>query len=92
MAIFGKIEDLKAWLIERGNPDTIVLEDEAFLRALVGISHEGRLVYAFDEMVIGLMERDGMDMEEAAEFIEYNTLPALRAMGPKAPHIMYYII
>ena len=36
-----------------------------------------------------LMEHDGMSIEEATEFVEFNTIRALPYMGPMAPVIVY---
>jgi hypothetical protein len=45
------------------------------------------LVYSGEKIVEGLMERDGMSMEEAIEYIEFNIEGAY--MGPDTPVVMW---
>lgn len=57
----------------------------------MGITEEGdngRVVYDYDKMVEHLMKEDDMTMEEAVEFIDYNTMRALPYAGEGAPIIM----
>ena len=42
-------------------------------------------------MIEHLMETDGMEYEEAMEFIDYNTVRACPYMGEQAPIILYRI-
>jgi hypothetical protein len=50
-------------------------------------SKEHVLVYSGERIVKGLMERDGMSMEEAIEYIDFNIEGAY--MGPGTPIIMW---
>ena len=43
-------------------------------------------------MVDWLVREDGMDVDEAVEWIEYNTIRALPYAGPDAPIVMYPLI
>ena len=45
--------------------------------ALIGVSTDGIAVYDYWKMVDYLCITDGMEVEEAVEFMEYNTLRAL---------------
>lgn len=85
------IESLKEWLCDNDHEDTIVLESPDYLSAIIGISEEGRLIYSYDKMVEHLMDTDGMDVEEAMEFIDYNTVRALPYAGGMAPIIQYNV-
>ena len=40
--------------------------------AIVGVSHTGYYIYDFERMVDIFIEQDGMTMDEAYEWIEYN--------------------
>ena len=80
---------LKRWLCDNGYDDTVVLDSPEFASAVTGISEDGRLIYSYDLMAEGLAMYDGMTIEEAEEFIDYNTIRALPYMGEKAPIIMY---
>ena len=65
-------------------------EDEEFLLAdgfdesIVGVDvREMRVIYDVDSMIQTLVDRDGIDYEEALEFLEYNTFFAY--VGEKTP-------
>ena len=83
------LESLKEELRERGFDEAVVLENPDYLSAVVGVSEDGRVVYDYDGMVRHLMEQEGMDAEEAAEFVDYNTIRALPYMGDKAPIVVH---
>lgn len=85
------IDSLKEWLCENDHEDTVVLESPDYLSAIVGISEEGRLIYSYDKMVEHLMKVENMDVEEAMEFIDYNTIRALPYAGEMAPIVLYDI-
>lgn len=76
-------------LTDAGYEDVIVFENESYDDALVGVSHDGRAIYSFDKMVEWLCKKDGIDEEEAIEWIEYNTIRAIPYAGEKAPIVMY---
>ena len=42
--------------------------------AIVGVSHKGHYIYDCDRMVELFIERDGMNIDEAYEWIEYNVI------------------
>ena len=62
-----------------------------YANAIVAVTCDDRVVYDFDKMVAELVNEDGMDVAEAAEFIEYNVIRALPYM-PKAPVIIHQYI
>ena len=88
-------EELRNALADQYDEETlnemVMFENPAYTSAVVGVSHENRLIYSFEKMVECLMEEDGMDEEEAIEFIEYNTVRALPYI-PNHPIIMYPIL
>jgi hypothetical protein len=75
-------------LVELGYEDAIVFENPSYDSAIIGTSHDDRVVYSFEKMVECLVEEDGMSYEEAVEFIEYNTIRALPYFGPNAPIVL----
>lgn len=81
----GKKRDL---LVELGYEDSVVFEDPDYDDAIVGYDSNGRIIYNFDKMVECLMKDDGMEYEEAVEFIEYNTIRSLPYVQ-NGPIIMY---
>lgn len=82
------IDSLKDYLCELGYEDAVVLESPDYLSAVVGVSDDGRVIYSYTRMLEHLVLTDGMTYEEAAEFVDYNTLGALPCMGKKRPIIL----
>ena len=76
-------------LMDAGYEDVVIFKNESYDDALIGVSHDGRAIYSFDKMVDWLCKRDGIDEEEAIEWIEYNTIRAIPYAGEKAPIVMY---
>ena len=72
-----KQEELKEFLSNFGYEETVVFEDPSYDTACVGLTDDGRAVYDYDKMIEHLMEVDGMDADEAADFISYNTIRSL---------------
>lgn len=85
------VDNLRQWLVEHDCQETVILESPDYITAIVGISDDSRLVYSYNLMVEYLMVADGMPCDEAAEFIDYNTVRALPYMGVHAPVISYEI-
>lgn len=82
------IDSLKDFLCELGHEDAVVLESPDYLSAVAGVSEDGRVIYSYPRMLEHLVLNDGMTYEEAAEFIDYNTIGSLPYMGEKAPIIL----
>ena len=82
------IDSLKDFLCELGHEDAVVLESPDYLSAVAGVSEDGRVIYSYPRMLEHLVLNDGMTYEEAAEFIDYNTIGSLPCMGEKAPIIL----
>lgn len=59
--------------------------------AVIGATHDGRIVYDFDKMVDCLMNEEGWSDIDAIEWIEYNVVRSIPYMGDDAPIIMYSI-
>ena len=72
-----------------GYEDVVVFSDYSYDDALIGVTACGRAVYDYDKMVDWLMQHTGWDMEQAIEWIEYNTIRALPYAGSNGPLIMY---
>lgn len=76
-------------LVELGLENSVVFENPDYDSAIVGWDvNSERIVYDYNMMIEHLMEKDGMDYEEAQEFIDYNTVRACPYMGDKAPIIL----
>lgn len=76
-------------ILDAGYEDVKYLIDYSYDDALIGITVDNRAVYDFDKMVEWLMNNEEFEMDEAIEWIEYNTIRAIPYMGDGAPIIMY---
>lgn len=77
-------EELKAYL-EIAQASIFVNPD--FDDAIIGVTTDDRVVYDYDLMIESLAKRDNMPLDEAQEFIDYNTVRTIPYM-PNAPVIM----
>lgn len=71
-----------------GYEDIVIFDNPSFDDALIGVSTDDRAVYDFEKMVECLMIEDDMSYEEAAEFIDFNTIRSLPYVGG-SPIIVY---
>ena len=76
-------------ILDAGYEDVVILSNESYDDALVGISDDGRAIYDYDLMIKWLMDNEQWTDTEAIEWIEYNTIRALPYAGEKAPIVMY---
>ena len=56
--------------------ETLLFDNPGYETAFLGLDFNSRAVYSYNKMVEYLMEQDGMTLEEAEDFISYNTLRA----------------
>jgi hypothetical protein len=77
-------------LIKELYPDDEFLIADGFDDAIIGVDEEnGKIIYDIDE-VINILIIDGMDVDEAIEFYEYNIVGSY--VGEKTPVFMRRII
>ena len=78
------IMDNRELLVDMGLDEAIVFDSPEYDDAIIGVTHDNRVVYSFTGMVRLLEARDDMKECEAVEFIEYNTIGALAGIenGP----------
>ena len=76
-------------LLNNGYEDIKILKNYSYDTALIGVTDDNRAVYNYDEMINWLIKTEGLNYEEAAEWIEYNTIRALPYFGEDAPIIIY---
>ena len=76
-------------LCELGLEESVVFENPDYEDAIIGWDeNSGRIIYDYEKMVECLMNEDGMEYDEAVEFIDYNTVRACPYMGERAPIIL----
>ena len=71
--------------------DALIFENPDYDTVIIGVSSDNRVIYDYDEMIACLMLEDDMSIEEAMDFIDYNTLRALPYAGEGAPIVLYKI-
>lgn len=69
--------------------DIVLLEDFSYAGSIVGVSHDNRAIYDYDKMIEELVITQNLTEEEAAEWINNNTIYALSYYGDKAPIILF---
>jgi hypothetical protein len=72
--------------------DAIVFDNMSYDGSIVGVTTDGRVVYDYDKMVEELMADEQCSYEEAADWIDYNTIRALPYAGENGPIIMFSIL
>lgn len=77
-------------LIEAEYEDVVIFRNPSYDDALIGVSDDNRAIYDFEKMVEWLYHNEGMELDEAVEFIEFNTLRAI-PYTDGAPIIMYSV-
>ena len=78
-------------LQNEGFDDVVIFDQNSYDDALVGVTSDGRAVYDYVKMVEWLVEYRGLTEEEAEEWVDYNTIEALRNAGDRGPIIMHPI-
>lgn len=82
------IEEIKESLCDMGFEEAVLFENPNFDTAIIGVTVDGRVVYDYDKMVEHLATTDKISVDDAMEFIDYNTIRALPYVS-NAPVIVY---
>lgn len=83
------LEELKEYLLQEDYKDTVYFESLDYASAIIGITDDARLIYSYDLMVEHLMKEEGIEEEDAHDYINYNTIGSVNV--PNAPIIMFNI-
>lgn len=76
-------------LVDAGYDDVVILSNYSYDDALIGVTHDNRAVYDYEKMVKWLIKTQDFSLDDAIEWIDYNTVRALPYAGPNAPIIIY---
>lgn len=82
---FKTTEELKSWIEEQDFESVSYFHD--FPEAIVGITTDNCLVYSMQKMVESLV-KEGMNNEDAIDYLCYNTLRTLPYMSEERPIII----
>lgn len=72
--------------------DALVFDNLAYDSAIIGVTTDDRVVYDYDKMVEDLVVNEDFTLEEAIEWIDYNTIGILPYSEDNRPIIMYHIL
>lgn len=76
-------------LLDNGYEDVVFFTDFGYDDALVGVDINNRAVYDYQKMIEWLVINEELTDEEAADWIDYNTIRTLPYIGDGAPIIMH---
>lgn len=65
-----------------------ILDNHAYDKSIVGVTEDGRLVYDYNKMLEEYRKDEHCSYEDAAEWLDFNTLRAIPYMGDNAPIII----
>lgn len=82
-------EQLENYYIEDEETSVVLFDSPDYDDAFVGLTMDDRAVYDYDKMIESLIKNDKMTYEEAAEFIDYNTVRSLPYIGDRGPVIIH---
>lgn len=82
-------QEIRDNVYEFGDENTLVFDNPDYDEAIIGVTHDGRAVYDYVEMVNCLTREENMSEEDAVDFIDYNTIRSLPYAGEYAPVVMY---
>lgn len=83
-AHLDRIQELKEVISDLNSE---ALFADGFDRAIMGYDCHGRVIYSIDTIIETLVERDGMDWEEASEYFSFNIEGSW--LGENTPIYMY---
>ena len=76
-------------LLANGYDGIKFLTNYSYDTALIGVTDDNRAVYDYDLMVEWLMEQKNFTLEDAVEWIDYNTARTIPYMGNDGPLILH---
>lgn len=79
-------------ILEAGYEDVVIFSDYSYDDALIGVTTDNRAVYDYDKMVWWLVTEHNFRVEDACEWIDYNTLRSLPYSGESGPIVIYNIL
>lgn len=70
----------------------LILDGATYDNSIIGMSHDGRLVYSYSSMIREFQEENECSYEESREWVDYNTIRALPYAKGKAPIIIFDLV
>ena len=73
----------------RLDQDALVFDNPAYDNSIIGQTFDGRAIYDVDLMADELANDDDITIEDAIDFIDYNSIRSLPYAGEKAPVVVH---
>ena len=67
---------------------SVVFDNQSYDYSIIGMTFDGRVIYDYDLMIQEMMEETGCTMEDAIDWIDYNTIGTLGSGVSKAPIVV----
>ena len=64
----------REWIEDHGYEDVMIFDNPSYDDAFIGVTTDNRAAYDYDMIVAHLVESEGMDPDEAAEYVDYNVV------------------
>lgn len=78
------IEDLQ-------ETETILFRDPDYVMAIIGVTEDNEIVYDYQLMIEHLIKYEDMGYDDAADWINYNTIRSIPYIQGRKPVIMHKI-
>lgn len=83
------LEDNGYSIEELEEEETILFRNPDYTHAIIGMTHDNRVVYDYYKMLEYLVRYEDMTYEDASDFISYDTMRALSYMPGNTPVIIF---
>ena len=80
---------VKPEIREQLDEGALVFDNPAYDNSIIGQTFDGRAIYDVDLMAEELAVDDEITIEEAMDFIDYNSIRSLPYAGDKAPVVVH---
>lgn len=70
------------------SPEAVVFDNPSFDNSIIGLSIGGEVIYDLDKMVEELSKDDDISLEDAYDFIMYNTMRSLNYINMECKPII----
>ena len=72
--------------------DSMVFDNPAYDNSIIGISLDGRVIYAYELMVAELMSDNDWSETDCMDWIDYNSTQGISSCENKLPIIVSYYV
>lgn len=81
-------QGLRDTIAEMYGDGVMVFDNPSFDDSIIGVSENCQVIYDYISMVLELMDDDNIGMDDAMDFIDYNTIRSLAYQSEPKPVIL----